>query len=201
MPDCVGGGSVRVTTPGVNRSEWYSPPVIGASLCRYQKRSNDGVPARILFHVRLRFVAAVPTNGKYQSKPVAYSTGRWDALAKFTDTAISRAFCVRTCGGSSGAMRSSALVRIARADVVTTPASTTASTSDCTRIEEALTPSPPAAAIIWGEGVSPAASAAASGSPPGSAAATASAEDGRERGSGSRQRWITAPMAGSSSCT
>jgi len=58
--------------------------------------------------------------------------------------------------------------------------------------------SPPAAATISGDGVSPAASAAARGSPPGSDADTRIAEAGRRAGSLSRQRTIASSIAGSS---
>ncbi len=62
-------------------------------------------------------------------------------------------------------------------------------------------PSPPAAATISGEGVSPAAIAAARGSPPGSAAATSDAVAGRFSGSLSRQRRMARSTAGSMSET
>jgi hypothetical protein len=59
-------------------------------------------------------------------------------------------------------------------------------------------PSEPAAATIWGDGVSPAAKAAASGSPPGKAAAMTTADWGRRFGSGSRHRSITRCTSGAS---
>ncbi len=59
----------------------------------------------------------------------------------------------------------------------------------------------PDAATISGDGVSPAASAAAIGSPPGSAIATFNADEGRLRGSVSRQRRITRSIVGSRSLT
>jgi hypothetical protein len=60
-------------------------------------------------------------------------------------------------------------------------------------------PSPPAAATIWGDGVSPAASSAASGSPPGSPSSTCAADRGRNDGSDSRQRRMIRSTTGSRS--
>src|ERR1700730_7904506 len=59
----------------------------------------------------------------------------------------------------------------------------------------------PESATNWGEGVSPAASAAASGSPPGKAAATLRTVAGRADGSVSRQRRMTRSITGLRSLT
>lgn len=80
---------------------------------------------------------------------------------------------------------------------ITAIINTTTLPSSIHAVRNGTASSPPAAATISGEGVSPAASAAASGSPPGNDMATAMAEAGRCAGSFSRQRRMARSTAGS----